>query len=70
VAARLQRPFAPVSVEMVYRSIYYFTVAQQQGQANHPIEYLARNADWLGVLKRPRKPKLAPAGLLTAPAGA
>src|SRR5207249_799406 len=51
VAERLQRPFAALSVEMVYRSIYYFTVAHQQGQANDPVEYLAENAEWLGVLK-------------------
>jgi hypothetical protein len=70
VAARLQRPFGALSVEMVYRSIYYFTVAHQQGQANDPVEYLAQNADWLGVLKRPRKPKLPPADLLTSPVGA
>lgn len=70
VAERLQRPFAALSVEMVYRSIYYFTVAHQQGQASDPVEYLAQNAEWLGVLKRPRKPKKPPAGLLTAPTGA
>jgi hypothetical protein len=70
VAERLQRPFAALSVEMVYRSSYYFTVAYQQGQASDPIGYLAENADWLGVLKRPRKPKLSSPGLLTAPAGA
>lgn len=57
VAARLQRPFAAVSVEMVYRSLYYFTVAHQQGKATDPVLYRTENAAWLGVLKRPRKPK-------------
>ena len=70
VAERLQRPLAALSVEMVYRSLYYFTVAHQQGHAPDPVEYLAQNADWLGVLKRPRKPKPPPARLLTSPAGA
>lgn len=70
VAARLHRPFAALSVEMVYRSIYYFTVAYQQGQASDPVTYLAENAAWLGVLKRPRKPPGAPSTLLTTPAGA
>lgn len=69
VAERLQRPFAALSVEMVYRSLYYFTVAYQKDHAHDPVEYLAQNADWLGVLKRPRKTKPPPAGLLTSPAG-
>jgi hypothetical protein len=59
VADRLDRPFAVLSVEMVYRSIYYFTVAYQQGKATDPITYLAENATWLGVLKRARRRKLA-----------
>jgi hypothetical protein len=70
VAARLHRPFGALSVEMVYRSIYYFTVAHQQGKAKDPVTYLAENADWLGVLKRPRKPKSPAPTLLTAVAGA
>jgi hypothetical protein len=70
VAEQLHRPFTAVSVEMVYRSIYYFTVAHQQGTATDPIAYLAENADWLGVLKRERKPKPPAPALLTNPAGA
>ena len=70
VAAHLHRPFGALSVEMVYRSIYYFTVAHRQGKASDPVTYLAENADWLGVLKRPRKPKTPSPALLTAAVGA
>lgn len=69
VAERLQCPFGAVSVEMVYRSVYYFTVAYQQGQATDPVAYLAANAAWLGVLKRRRR-KSPRNTLLTTPVGA
>jgi hypothetical protein len=70
VAARLHRPFGALSVERVYRSSSYFTGAHQQGKATDPVTYLAANADWLGVLKRPRKPKSPAPTLLTTAAGA
>jgi len=57
VAARRCLPFAALSVEMTYRSIYYFTSAHQQGKASDPVTYLAENADWLGIIKRKRKHK-------------
>lgn len=55
VAEELNQPFAALSLEMVYRSIYYFTQAYHRGEASDPILYLATNAAWLGVLKRKRK---------------
>jgi hypothetical protein len=57
VAATLHRPFATVSLEMVYRGLYHFTQAVQRGQATatDPVSYLAANAQWLGILKRPRR---------------
>jgi Transposase DDE domain len=70
VAARLSRPFAALSVEMTYRSIYYFTSAHQQGKATDPVAYLAENASWLGILKRQRKRKTPTPALLTSLAGA
>jgi hypothetical protein len=70
VAARLACPVAAVSVEMVYRSLYYFTVAYQQGQARDPVAYLAENADWLGVRKRERKRKPPAPARATDGAGA
>ena len=57
VAATLHRPFATVSLEMVYRGLYHFTQAVQRGQASatDPVTYLAANASWLGLHKRPRR---------------
>ncbi len=57
VATALHRPAATVSLEMVYRGLYHFTQAVQRGQATatDPVTYLAANASWLGMLKRPRR---------------
>jgi hypothetical protein len=65
VAERLQQPCAALSLEMVYRSLYYFTGAYHRGQATDPVEYLATHAASLGVLKRARKSR--PLGLATSP---
>jgi len=70
VAARLSCPVSALSVEMTYRSIYYFTSAPQQGKATDPVAYLAENAGWLGILKRQRKRKTPAPALLTSLAGA
>jgi hypothetical protein len=55
VAEELNEPFAAISMEMVYRSLYYFTHAYNRGEADDPVAYLAENAKLLGVLKRKRK---------------
>jgi hypothetical protein len=60
IAERLNKPFAAISVEMVYRSIYYFARAYHRGDADDPVVYLADNATWLGVLKRERKHRPSP----------
>lgn len=60
IAERLNKPFAAISVEMVYRSIYYFAQAYHRGDAEDPVVYLADNATWLGVLKRERKHRPSP----------
>jgi hypothetical protein len=60
IAERLNKPFAAISVEMVYRSIYYFAQAYHRGDADDPVVYLADNATWLGVLKRERKHRPSP----------
>lgn len=65
VAEALDRPFAALSLEMVYRSLYYFTQAYHRGEATDVVVYLAANAQWLGIIKRKRKtnpspPKLSP----------
>jgi hypothetical protein len=55
VADELKQPFAAVSLEMVYRSLYFFTQAYHRGEATDVVKYLAENASWLGLLKRKRK---------------
>lgn len=55
VAEVLDRPFVDISIEMVYRSLYYFSQALRRGEASDPVAYLAANATWLGIIKRPRK---------------
>jgi hypothetical protein len=55
VAAALNRPIAALSLEMVYRSLYFFTQAYHRGEASDPVAYLAAKATRLGILKRPRK---------------
>jgi hypothetical protein len=57
IAEVLQRPFADLSLEMTYRSVYYATQAYHRGAAPDPIAYLAANAQLLGILKRKRKQK-------------
>lgn len=56
VAETLEQPLATVSLEMVYRSLYFFTQAYHRGEATDVVLYLAANAKRLGILKRPRKP--------------
>ena len=70
VATRLCLPVSALSVEMTYRSLYYFTSAHRQGKATDPVEYLAENATWLGIIKRKRKRKTPLPALLTNLAGA
>jgi Transposase DDE domain len=60
VAERLEQPWAAVSLEMVYRSLYYFTQAYHRGETTDPITYLASNAKLLGIVKRKRKPAADP----------
>lgn len=55
VAEELSLPLDRISVEMVYRGLYHFTVAYSKGQtSNDPVAYLASQSD-LGVVKRRRK---------------
>lgn len=52
VAQALNQPFAAVSMEMVYRSLYYFGQASHRGQASDIVRYLVANAKLLGIRKR------------------
>lgn len=56
VADTLAVPFNAISLEMVYRSLYFCTTAFQRGEAADPVIYLADNAKLLGLVKRKRKP--------------
>ena len=66
VAEELGQPLDALSVEMVYRGLYHFSVAFQRGQATDPVAYLAAQPD-LGVVKRRRRHRDR-ARLDTAPA--
>ncbi len=55
VAEELDQPFAALSLEMVYRSLYFFTAADQRGEATDIVPYLAAEAADLGIVKRKRK---------------
>jgi hypothetical protein len=55
VAEALNKPFSAISIEMVYRSLYFFTNARQRGEANDVVAYFAAEAKFLGLLKRKHK---------------
>ncbi len=56
VADELSLPFNRISLEMIYRSLYHFGVANQKGEARDPVKYFAasENKD-LGIVKQLRK---------------
>jgi len=57
IASELSLPFDQISLEMVYRGLYHFSVAYDKGKATDPVKYFAakENQD-LGVVKALRKP--------------
>ena len=55
VAEALHLPFTAISIEMVYRSLYFFTQARQRGAATDVVTYLAQNTKLLGIVKRKHK---------------
>ena len=72
VAEELMLPFDRISLEMVFRSLYYFIQAYNQGAATDPVKYLTapENQD-LGVVKRLRKkPAQVSTDVLLSPVGA
>jgi hypothetical protein len=60
IAEALGRPVAALSLEMVYRSLYFFAQAYHCGEATDPVAYLAAKADRFGILKRERQHALSP----------
>jgi hypothetical protein len=65
VADQLSLPIDSISLEMIYRGLYHFYVARQQGTATDPPKYFAapENRD-LGIVKSQRKPNVK---LIVAP---
>jgi hypothetical protein len=57
VAEALNQPFARVSMEMVYRSLYFFTQAHHRGETADVVAFFAKKAKELGILKRKRHDK-------------
>jgi hypothetical protein len=57
VAEALARPFDEISMEMVYRSLYFVVGAMERDPTTDPVRYLAEEARDLGIIKRARKPK-------------
>ena len=55
VAEALHQPFAAISIEMVYRSLYFFTQARARGETDNVVAYLTAHTKLLGILKRKRK---------------
>ncbi|WP_083890046.1 IS4 family transposase [Crinalium epipsammum] len=65
VADELALPFDEISLEMIYRGLYHFTMAHQKGKATDPVKYFAdpENRD-LGIIKQQRNPNVK---LIVAP---
>lgn len=55
VAEALNQPFAAISIEMIYRSLYFFTQAHQRDPSKELVAYLAERSQRLGIVKRKRK---------------
>lgn len=58
IADELSLPFDRISLEMVYRGLYYFHGASVRGEADDPVQYFAHpdHQQCLGIVKRRRKP--------------
>jgi len=59
IADELALPFDRISLEMVYRGLYYFHGASVRGEALDPVQYFAHpdHQRCLGIVKRQRKHK-------------
>jgi IS4 transposase len=60
VAQELSLPFDSISLEMIYRGLYHFSVAHQKGIATDLVKYFAarENQDW-GVSSAISTPRLS-----------
>jgi hypothetical protein len=57
VAEALRQPLAAISMEMVYRSLYFFAQAYHRGEATDIAAYFAAHAKLFGLVKRKRPSK-------------
>ena len=55
VAEALNKPFSAISIEMVYRSLYFFANARHRGETDNVVFYLANEAKFFGILKHKHK---------------
>ena len=60
VAAALDQPLAAISLDRLYRHLYFFTVPYQAGTATDVVAYMAAEARALGILKERRARAPAP----------
>jgi hypothetical protein len=57
VADALDLPLERISLEMVYRGVYFYVGAASRGQSHDPVAYLTHpDQRDLGIVKRPRPP--------------
>lgn len=56
VAQALNKPFADISMEMVYRSIRFFVSARHAGEATDIVDFFVAEHKLFGLIKRKKKP--------------
>jgi len=57
IAEAMHRPFADISMEMVFKGLYHFVKEKELGRASDPVAYLVEDAKLLGILKHRYRPK-------------
>jgi hypothetical protein len=57
IADALDRPFEDISMEMVFKGLYHFVQEKKLGRASDPVDFLAQEAKFYGVLKHRNHPK-------------
>ena len=57
VADGLEKPFAAISMEMVYRSIQFYVTAHHRNETNDLVAFFVSEHKLLGLIKRKKPPK-------------
>jgi hypothetical protein len=57
VADGLNRPFEDISMEMVFKGLYHFVQEKKLGRATDPVDFLAQEAQFYGIIKHRNHPK-------------